>query len=219
MNVWTIYLSSKSTRQDITPEWLAKVAAAVTIQLRTDFAPDYGLAFWTMTTVPTPGAFNMVVSDIPDQPGVLGYHDDAGDVPEAKVFTLGPAEPLDDLSRTISHEALELVRDQDAAGFRLTMSGVAFADEACDAVEDTSYEIDGVRVSNFVLPSWYVEGSSGPWDHLHVLPGPCTKTAGGYVIELRNGQVATDPPEAAQKNARKAHPESRTSRRLRACAR
>ncbi len=214
-DVFTIFLSSKSARPDVTPEWLTKVAAAITIQLQRDFATDYGLALWTMTTTPIPGSYSLVVADTPPDPNIDGYHYDLGGTPEGFAFTVN--ESLDMLSVTISHEALEMVRDIDAQGYRLGASGLAYADEACDAVEDTSYAIDGVHVSNFVLPSWYIGGSKGPWDHLGVLSGPMEKTPGGYTIQLRNGQVGTDPPEAARKTAAKAHPASRTSRRLARC--
>ena len=118
------------------------------------------------------------------------------------------------LSVTISHETLETIRDQDASGYRFAGDGIARADEACDAVEDRTYTINGVQVSDYVLPSWYVAGSKGPWDKLAALAAPLTRTDGGYVIELKNGVPATDPPQAAQKTAAKAHPKSRTSRRL-----
>ena len=210
--MFTIVLVSQSSRADVTPAYLALVAAAVTEQCLA-FAADYGLAAWTVTTAPTPGAFTMAIADTSTVPGAEGYHDDSapGEEPEGYAFALGT---LDDLSVTISHECLELIRDQDASGFRLSNSGVAYADEACDAVEDQTYKAsNGVPLSDYVLPSWYVDGSAGPWDKLGVLSGPHTKTAGGYTIQLADGKVGTDPP-SARLAPKKADPRSRTSRRL-----
>jgi hypothetical protein len=68
----------------------------------------------------------------------------------------------EDWSVTLSHEALELIADPEV---NLLVSGthpdpkltreVFFWYEMCDAVQDESYVIDGVRVSNFVLPLYY----------------------------------------------------------------
>jgi hypothetical protein len=38
---------------------------------------------------------------------------------------------------------------------------VLHAYEVCDAVERTSYDVDGVAVSNFITPNWFFEGD-GP---------------------------------------------------------
>lgn len=209
--MFTIQLVNKSARADVTAEYLAAVAAAVTEQCQRDFCPDYGLAQWTVTTEPTPGSFFVTIADQSNAPGAEGDHDDANATPEGFAFALGS---LDDLSVTISHECLELIRDQDASGFRLADDGTAYADEACDAVEDQTYKAsNGVPVSDYVLPSWYVDGSKGPWDKLGVLSGPHTKTSGGYTIQLKGGTVATDPPEA-RLAPKKADPRSRTARRL-----
>ena len=208
--MFTIQLVNKSARPDVTIPWLLSVAAAVTEQLQS-FCADYGLAIWEVVTEPTPGAFLMNVSDVSTAPGAEGYHDDAGDLPEGFAFMLGT---LDDGSVTISHECCELVRDQDASGFRLSDSGIAYADEACDAVEDRTYKAsNGVLLSDYVLPNWYVDGSKGPWDKLNVLTAPFSQTTGGYTIQLADGKVQTQPP-SARLAPKKADPRSRTSRRL-----
>lgn len=207
--MFTVELVNQSAKPEVTPAWLDSVASAITAQLELDFCPVYGLAWWHVDAHHTPDSYKLVISDVPDAPNVEGYHDDNG-TPAAKVFHIGT---LDDLSTTISHEVLEMVRDQDAAGYRLALNGTAYADEACDAVEDTGYFIGGVRVSNFVTPAWYVEGSKGPWDHMGVLHGPLQQTSGGYTIELKGGQVSTNPPEAKLR-PQKAHALSRTWRRI-----
>ncbi len=64
-------------------------------------------------------------------------------------------------SVTLSHEALELIGDPEA---NLLVVGPNPNDrrtrvfhwyEMCDAVQAESYEVDGVRVSNFLLPLYF----------------------------------------------------------------
>lgn len=67
-------------------------------------------------------------------------------------------------SVTLSHEALELIGD---ANVNILAAGPHPADptrtvyhwyEMCDAVQDETYSIDGVVVSNFVLPLYFTIG-------------------------------------------------------------
>ena len=43
--------------------------------------------------------------------------------------------------------------------------------EVCDPVEDQTYQLDGVQVSDFALPSYFGAGP-GPWDEADRLTGP-----------------------------------------------
>jgi len=91
-----------------------------------------------------------------------GFHDaHYSGVPYGFVF-LELAHALDEDWRvTLSHEALELVGDPEA---NLLVQGphprhprrtVFHYFEMCDAVQSESYEIDGVPLSNFVLPLYF----------------------------------------------------------------
>ena len=95
----------------------------------------------------------------------LGYHDtNFRGIPYGFVFTdlsenLGEAWTV-----TLSHEVLELLGDSQA---NLLVQGphplkprhtVFHWFEMCDAVQDETYAIDGIEVSNFVLPSYFTEG-------------------------------------------------------------
>ena len=71
------------------------------------------------------------------------------------------AKKLDgDWSITLSHEALELVGDPE---LNMLVKGphpeeerdVHHWFEMCDAVQDESYPIDGIKVSNFLLPLYF----------------------------------------------------------------
>ena len=94
--------------------------------------------------------------------GALGYHDlNARAIPFGFVFDLD--ERSDDWTVTLSHEALEMMLDPLASalvpGPNPKDGNLALHTyEVCDAVERTDYDIDGVRVSNFVTPSFFTVG-------------------------------------------------------------
>jgi hypothetical protein len=95
----------------------------------------------------------------------VGYHDtNFRGIPYGFVFLEVAKKLGEPWSVTLSHEVLELVGDPMV---NLLVQGPHPAKagkmvfhwfEMCDAVQDETYEIDGVRVSNFVLPSYFTDG-------------------------------------------------------------
>ena len=95
----------------------------------------------------------------------LGYHSmNTKEVPVGFVY-VNPG----DWTITLSHEVLELIVDPSVNIFvpgqdpRYPDDPDAWlwhAYEACDAVESTSYAIDGVEVSNFLTPQYFAEGDA-----------------------------------------------------------
>jgi hypothetical protein len=60
-------------------------------------------------------------------------------------------------------------------------------------VEDTTFKVDGITMSNFLHPSWFEPFKHPPgtrFDHLGLLKKPFTLTKGGYVITKKNGKVS-----------------------------
>jgi hypothetical protein len=100
-----------------------------------------------------------------DVPGALGYHDTNNrGIPYGFVFTELSAAVGESWTVTLSHEALELIGDSEV---NLLVMGPHPSDpqqtvfhwyEMCDAVQAESYEIDGIAVSNFVLPLYFTGG-------------------------------------------------------------
>ena len=94
----------------------------------------------------------------------LGYHDkNAHGIPYGFVFTELSKKLGEKWSVTLSHEVLELLGD---AQGNLLVQGphpekpaleVFHWFEMCDAVQSQSYKIDGVDVSNFVLPLYFTK--------------------------------------------------------------
>ena len=101
-------------------------------------------------------------SDVDD---ALGYHDaNNRGIPFGFVFTELSKKLGENWTVTLSHEALELIADPEA---NLLVQGphpenpklaVFHWYEMCDAVQEETYEIDGVEVSNFVLPLYFTGG-------------------------------------------------------------
>ena len=115
------------------------------------------------TTAELRGDAVIYLWDEADIEGALGYHDHNNrGIAYGFVFTEISREIGEPWSVTLSHEALELVGDPQV---NLLVKGphpnpneqreVFHWFEMCDAVQAETYEIDGVRVSNFVLPLYF----------------------------------------------------------------
>lgn len=101
-----------------------------------------------------------------DVDDALGYHElTAGGVPFGFVFTELVKELKEPWTVTFSHEALELLGDPEA---NRLVAGPHPADrrhqvfhwyEMCDAVQNEHYAVDGVPVSNFVLPLYFTRAA------------------------------------------------------------
>jgi hypothetical protein len=97
-----------------------------------------------------------------DVDDALGYHEaNAAGIPFGFVFTELLKKIDEPWTVTLSHEALELIGDPEV---NLLVAGphpgnsekeVFHWYEMCDAVQDERYKVDGVWVSNFVLPLYF----------------------------------------------------------------
>jgi hypothetical protein len=179
----------------------------------------------------------MSVLDNSDQAGALGYHDVTNEgLPLGKVFAGSDLASGYKVSVTFSHELLEILVDPEINRcvflLRSDGSGLIVAYESCDAVEadKLGYEIDGVTVSDFVTPRWFMPGFPGPYDFLEHCTKPLQLLTGGYisVFDVTKGagwqQVTADQavdlleePAAITRSAARAasrpHPGSRRERR------
>ncbi len=134
-----------------------------------------------------------------DVPDAGGYHTANGD---GRPWGLVSVDVADEVgvpwSLYLSHEVIELVVDPDAAELvrgpcpdpsltgrrrvgRVSTTLVYLPREACDPVQGTTYDVDGVTVSDFVTPAWFKRRHVGAVDHLGTLAGPFTVAPGGYV--------------------------------------
>ncbi len=133
--------------------------------------------------------------DKADTKNAIGYHDlNHAGIPYGFVFVDVAEQTGENWTVTLSHEALELIGDPEV---NLLAMGPHPVDpnrivfhwyEMCDAVQTETYEIDGVEVSNFVLPLYFTtdEESAGRNDFLGSLNSDQTLRSfgvnpGGYV--------------------------------------
>lgn len=186
-----------------------KVVRAINVQLERDVEPYWHFGgtcrlegptaeqpdFETLSSLRGEAIIYLLDTVSPDD--VLGYHDaNARGIPFGCVFTQLSKELGEPWSVTLSHEVLELVGDANVNTFaaephpdpRQGGRTVFHWWELCDAVQNQSHSIDGVRVSDFVLPLYFTPdaepggrnnflgqvGRAKPLDSFGV-------TAGGYV--------------------------------------
>ena len=153
----TIRAINRQIREDYEPYW--HIGAELRLEGRSGTKPS------KQSLTDMRGDAVLYLWDSVDVDDALGYHDttNAG-VPNGFVFTELAKQLKEDWTVTLSHEALELVGDPEV---NLLVQGphpvnakrtVFHWYEMCDAVQAESYEIDGVKVSNFLLPLYFTGG-------------------------------------------------------------
>ncbi len=175
---------------------LAPIVAAISTQVSRDFAPAWNIAATELRLIPRggalpSGAWAVRLMERGDEEGDLGYHEDDSGNPEARIFIEDIERFAASLSVTVSHEILEMLADPLTTRIFALSDGRSAACEVCDPVEADAfgYAIDGVQVSDFVLPSYFNSSvaSAGSFDFAAHLRHPCPAlTPGGY-------QLAYDP--------------------------
>lgn len=121
-----------------------------------------------------------------------GYHDLTPDgLPFARVFMKDTLENHDQVSVTASHELAELLVDP-ALNMEVAKSTrVLFDYEVADPVEEATFAVDGVPMSNFVYPTWFEpfhKRGSVEFDHCGLLDKPFQIMRTGYARVFRGGR-------------------------------
>lgn len=228
----TIALQNASTIPLPRPDILEIIAAAVDLQVRRDFAHDYGLDLgaWTVVAGDQGDIIARIIDDDPNAPGALAYHDDPSALPVivilAKTILDNGGTWIDgdvSISSAFSHEVLELIADPACNRWASTAPRTLVAIEVCDPVEEVGYTIAitndhetvAVAVSNYVLPAWFDPSATAvQFDRLGHVDAP-GKLHGGYaIIEDGTGERQVTGEMAPWKAAVRAeNPFSRTYRR------
>ena len=98
----------------------------------------------------------LYVDDAADAKGTDGYHDlTIHGRPVSFVFVRTVLENGEPVSLTASHELFEMVIDPIANMWADASRGREFTYEMCDPVEEETFLVDGLRMSNFVYPAWF----------------------------------------------------------------
>lgn len=184
---------------------LPAVVAALQRQVSEHFAPVYGvpatLVIFAKDAAPPPDFWQLILLDNSDQADALGYHETtAAGLPLGKVFVKTAQKDGEAWPVVASHELLEMLADPWICDTVLVQTsaagGTLYPREICDAVEGATYEIDGVQVSDFVLPSYWFPAVAGvdpaaPFDWLKQLAAPLPALLpGGYLGEMAVGVPA-----------------------------
>ncbi len=144
----------------------------------------YNFMTWAQfeASPPAPEAWPIFVNRHSTDPGVLGWHDDQSGRVFGRVFVADCIRDGISWSVDISHEAAEMRGNPKLTEYVTLPDGRFALRELCDPVEsdDLAIAVLGVKLSDFVLPSYFA-GGAGPWDYGRHLTGPCpTLTPGGY---------------------------------------
>jgi hypothetical protein len=137
-----------------------------------------------------PNDWTIVFMDDPDQADAFGYHDLAKNgQPVSKVFVKVSLQANEKVSVTACHELCEMLIDPGCQLWADDGKGKFWAYEMCDAVEESTFMVDGVEMSDFVHPAYFEsfrKKGTSKFDHLALLKAPFTLLKGGYSI-IRQG--------------------------------
>jgi hypothetical protein len=141
-------------------------------------------------------AWKLVFADTSDEAGDLGYHDFTADGrPVSYVFAADVKQDGSSVTVTATHEIAEMIADPwISENFQVSDSRF-FAKEICDPCEadEFAYSIrvkpfPAVKVSDFVLPKWFVPGSTGQFDRHKKIDRPLQVLPGGYMSVYTPGR-------------------------------
>jgi hypothetical protein len=179
---WVLIDNSKgATTHDgskLTPDALAHHAEAVQNQVNGEFAAEWGAHATlrvgkNMDDIQHGEWAYVFLKALPDAPEASAYHDVKKGVPYAlcAVSTCGSLFGSNGIGVDVSHEILETAGDEGANLYADDNKGTLHALEMCDAVEIQTYGkvcADGtiVKVSNWLLRSWFIPGAAGPFDYM-----------------------------------------------------
>jgi hypothetical protein len=187
-----VFITNKSKVVSMTD--LQRVMASLQRQIDEQFFPLWGwraqlqLAEMTVKT----RAMKVIIRDRSDEAADLGYHIKDG-FPITYVFVKDDIKSSGEFTSTLSHELLEMIADPGVNLYargpvklknqpRPLMGWVGY--EVCDPVEENLYEIDGVKVSNFVTPEYFEtehKRGSVKFDFLDAVDCPFAVAEGGYL--------------------------------------
>lgn len=174
-----------------------KLIAALQKFLDEHFVPIWGypaklVRYPDVKSIPADAWQFLFINDA-DTAGALGYHDlTKNGQPVSKVFvktTIGDGQLV---SVTAAHELAEMTIDPGAQLWAQRKDGAFIAYEMSDPVEEQTFNIDGIEMSNFVYPSYFEpwhKAKSRKFDHLGLLTKPFQIAKGGYLIVSHNGKT------------------------------
>jgi hypothetical protein len=122
--------------------------------------------------------------------GVLGWHTEEGSKVYGRVFVGDCIRYGIDWGTDLMHEIFETGADPAANRAYRMQDGRIASIEVCDAVEADAlaYEVDGVKISNFVFPAYFGIKAGLRYDYGSALTSFCPAlTPGGYMSIYAKG--------------------------------
>lgn len=235
--------SASALAAQLTPEWLARCARALEIQLTQHLAPSWPYAVGSAVRVGA-GPSDLQLTDTPcniipsanDGGQEEAWHADELDGTPDSFLALDECRTLDDATEGLSHEQCEIIGNPWCSDFVTVPSGLTLpagvaagqqvAHEISDPVQDRSYPVDlgdgqpPILVSDFVLPAYFDTSVSGPTTYGEAVCGlprvePFSRTSGGYqIVRNADGSGETQAFGAQPRWARSKRRRSRARRIL-----
>jgi hypothetical protein len=189
----------------LTDAQIQSLLPALQTQIDRDFRPIWKtggtLVLGNKNVVPAADSWVVLIMDNSDQHGALGYHDltETG-LPVSKIFAKDDMMYGLSFSVTLSHELLEMLVDpyttESVFVQDTNVTGTLYAYEVCDACEDDkfAYDIDGVKVSDFVYPTWFEswrKENSTKFDFCNRITKPFQLLEGGYIGAFTVGPTSS----------------------------
>jgi hypothetical protein len=156
-------------------------------------APVWGTpAKLAKTTGFIKGAWAMVFLDNADVQGTLAYHDLTPDgLPISKVFVKTTLANGDKVSVSASHELAEMLVDPAINLMSSGPTGLGYAYESADPVEEVTFLVSGLPMSDFVYPAYFEKfrkPGSTKFDHAGKVNKAFQILSGGYQLVFKNGR-------------------------------
>jgi hypothetical protein len=173
----------------VTDAEVATVVDAVQVQVTRDFAPLYGGATAEMFVGPPTRIrdWTVYVQDNSTIPGALGYHDlNSAETPIMYVFAKTSRDNNVAWSGVLSHEILEALADPYIQLCAQISPSQVLGYEVADPVEQATYNISGVPVSDFVTRAWFEPNRTvgAKYDFLAKLSAPRSLLPGGSYMSV-----------------------------------
>jgi hypothetical protein len=177
----------------ITDAQVQAMIPAFETQWNRDLAPiwtlDQAQFTWAPKTEQPPAtSWWVVFLDDTDQGTDLAYHDlTSTGLPLAKVFVKTILADSSIVSVKAAHEICEMAVDPKNKLAAQHPDGTFWACEICDPVDsdEYGYEINGVRVSDFVTPAWFgAKDATAPFDFQKHVTSAFEVLAGGYAQKM-----------------------------------
>lgn len=194
---------------------LAQLVPALQAYVDQCLGPIWGVTCTlTETRGPVAGTWGLVFMDSADVEGALAYHTDDG-LPLSKVFVKTTLDAGESVSVSASHELAEMLCDPACNVYVMNPSGTLYCLEVADACEETTFDVLGIPMSDFVYPAWFGEPGAAQFDHVGVLDKPFALAKGGYATTTPIGGQPAQIFGSAEKAMRYADEDRRGRRGLR----